>query len=176
MPVRLGKWHSYHSSGFGLIPSFGRQGVEIRMAIWHIAAQPANPTHRSGRHLQSKRTADADTMTEVIKTKTNSKSPDVPELEDPSSAKESSPAKGLAFWLVISSLCLIGFTASLDGSIIAIALPKISTELAAQDKYVGIANSFVLAQTVIQPAFAQICGTFGCSRLVHDPRVSHFEE
>jgi hypothetical protein len=74
---------------------------------------------------------------------------------------EAAQPKGLAFWLVISSLCLIAFTSSLDGSIIAIALPEISTALSAEDKYVGIANCFVLAQTVVQPAFAQLCDIFG---------------
>ncbi|KAF2689724.1 MFS general substrate transporter [Lentithecium fluviatile CBS 122367] len=69
--------------------------------------------------------------------------------------------KGLAFWLVITSLCLIGFTSSLDGSIIAIALPEISTALSSGDKYVAVANCFVLAQTVVQPAIAQLCDIFG---------------
>ncbi|KAF2707699.1 hypothetical protein K504DRAFT_342198, partial [Pleomassaria siparia CBS 279.74] len=78
-------------------------------------------------------------------------------------ATEVSTAKGLALWLVICSLCLIGFTSSLDGSITAIALPKISTTLASEDKYVAmaLANGFVLAQTVVQPEFAQICDIFG---------------
>jgi MFS family permease len=69
--------------------------------------------------------------------------------------------KGAAFWLVILSLCLIGFTSSLDGSIIAIALPEISTALSAGTNYIGIANCFVVAQTVVQPAFAQFCDVFG---------------
>ena len=55
----------------------------------------------------------------------------------------------------------MGFTASLDGSIIAVALPEISAELASGDKYVWVANCFVLAQTVVQPTFAQICDIFG---------------
>jgi len=71
------------------------------------------------------------------------------------------PAKGLFFWLVIASICLIGFTASLEGSITAIAIPKISAELDSGDKYVYIGNSFLLASTVIQPAFAQLCDIIG---------------
>lgn len=92
-------------------------------------------------------------MTEKIEDQTvRTNNPVVAETKEP---------KSIAFGLVIFSLCLSGFTASLDGSIIAIALPKISTELASEDKYVGIANSFVLAQTVVQPAFAQLCDIFG---------------
>jgi len=71
------------------------------------------------------------------------------------------PAKGVAFWLVIFSLCLIAFTSALDGSIIAIALPEISTALSAGTDYIGIANCFLVAQTVVQPAFAQFCDVFG---------------
>lgn len=71
------------------------------------------------------------------------------------------PRKSLAFWLVIASLCLIAFIASLDGSIIAIALPHISTALGIDDKYVEVANCFVFAQTVVQPGIAQLCNIFG---------------
>jgi MFS family permease len=83
------------------------------------------------------------------------------EPQETTDSTQTPPPKGLAFWLVILSLCLIGFTSSLDGSIIAIALPKISTALVSGDKYVGIANCFVIAQTVVQPAIAQLCDIFG---------------
>ncbi|OTB09267.1 hypothetical protein M426DRAFT_316555 [Hypoxylon sp. CI-4A] len=69
--------------------------------------------------------------------------------------------QGPAFWFVIVSLCIIAFTASLDGSIIAIALPQISSTLDIGDKYVQVANCFVFAQTVVQPAIAQLCDIFG---------------
>lgn len=79
-----------------------------------------------------------------------------------STPSDSTPSKkGLAFWLVIVSLCLIAFTSSLDGSIIAIALPEISTALSSEDQYVLVANCFLLAQTVVQPTFAQLCDIFG---------------
>lgn len=72
-----------------------------------------------------------------------------------------SPPKGSAFWLVILSLCLIGFTASLDGSIIAIALPQIAGDLDIGDQYIHVGNCFVFAQTVVQPGVAQLCDIFG---------------
>lgn len=62
---------------------------------------------------------------------------------------------------MIISLCLIALTASLDGSIIAIALPHISSTLNIGDKYVEVANCFVFAQTVVQPGIAQLCDIFG---------------
>ncbi|KAF1976200.1 MFS general substrate transporter [Bimuria novae-zelandiae CBS 107.79] len=86
---------------------------------------------------------------------------EVVEAETPASDDSSAFKKGLPFWLVIASLCLIAFTSSLDGSIIAIALPQISTALSAGDQYVAVANCFLLAQTVVQPTFAQFCDIFG---------------
>ncbi|XXH01838.1 hypothetical protein Hte_008200 [Hypoxylon texense] len=89
--------------------------------------------------------------------------PVVPSEKGPEDVTET-PAntpKSASFWLVIASLCLIGFTSSLDGSIIAIALPHISSELSIGDKYVEVANCFVFAQTVAQPAIAQLCNIFG---------------
>ncbi|KAG8165579.1 hypothetical protein KVR01_004131 [Diaporthe batatas] len=66
-----------------------------------------------------------------------------------------------SFWLFIASLCLIAFTASLDGSRIAIALPRISSTLQIGNNYVYVANCFLFAQTVIQPGLAQLCDIFG---------------
>jgi MFS family permease len=50
---------------------------------------------------------------------------------------------------------------SLDGSIIAIALPHISSSLRIIDKYIEVANCFVFAQTVVPPGIAQLCNIFG---------------
>ncbi|KAK8053072.1 hypothetical protein PG996_012373 [Apiospora saccharicola] len=82
--------------------------------------------------------------------------PDVEQSVEPETAPKSA-----SFWLVIVSLCLIALTASLDGSIIAIALPHISSTLNIGDKYVEVANCFVFAQTVVQPGMAQLCDIFG---------------
>ncbi|KAK7992600.1 hypothetical protein PG988_001394 [Apiospora saccharicola] len=79
---------------------------------------------------------------------------------DQSVGSDTAP-KSTSFWLVIGSLCLIALTASLDGSIIAIALPQISSALNIGDQYVGVANCFVFAQTVVQPGLAQLCDIFG---------------
>jgi EmrB/QacA subfamily drug resistance transporter len=65
------------------------------------------------------------------------------------------------FYIILVALSFITFIASLDGSIIAIALPEISAELSAADQYVWIANSFLVAQTVVQPPCAQLCNIFG---------------
>ncbi|KAL5389728.1 hypothetical protein DPSP01_002220 [Paraphaeosphaeria sporulosa] len=82
-----------------------------------------------------------------------------PQASTPS--ESTSHKKRLAFWLVIASLCSIAFTSSLDGSIIAIALAEISSALSSEDQYVLVANCFLLAQTVVQPTFAQLCDIFG---------------
>ncbi|KAF7938800.1 uncharacterized protein EAE98_001138 [Botrytis deweyae] len=69
--------------------------------------------------------------------------------------------KSLQFYLILFSFSFISFVAALDGSIIATALPKITNDLSAADNYVWIANSFLIAQTVVQPLCAQICNIFG---------------
>ncbi|KAI1821135.1 MFS general substrate transporter [Xylaria intraflava] len=69
--------------------------------------------------------------------------------------------KSAGFWLIITSLCIVAFTSALDGSILAIALPQISSSLQIGDKYVEVANCFLFAQTVVQPGVAQLCNIFG---------------
>lgn len=87
-----------------------------------------------------------------------------PHVEKISERENTAPQearKSPAFWLVIASLYVIGFTSSLDGFIIAIALQLISSSLDIGDKYVEVANCFVFAQTVAQPGIAQLRNIFG---------------
>lgn len=65
------------------------------------------------------------------------------------------------FWLALLSLCAISFCCSFDVSTIAVALPRITSELDGAANYIWIANCFVLAQTIIQPPVAQLCNIFG---------------
>jgi len=76
-------------------------------------------------------------------------------------ANSPSTSKSWRFYLILLSLNFICFISSLDGSIIATALPRITSELSAADSYVWIANSFLIAQTVIQPLCAQLSNIFG---------------
>ncbi|KAJ8069256.1 hypothetical protein OCU04_002920 [Sclerotinia nivalis] len=84
-----------------------------------------------------------------------------PQVVDNSEGDAPSTSKSRRFYLILFSLSFICFVAALDGSIIAIALPKITNELSAADNYVWIANSFLVAQTVVQPLCAQLCNIFG---------------
>ncbi|CAI6331736.1 unnamed protein product [Periconia digitata] len=77
------------------------------------------------------------------------------------SSPDSTLNKDWRFWLVIFSMCLIGFLVALDGSIIGIALPRISNELQLEEQYVWVVNSFWIAQTVFQPLVAQCSNIFG---------------
>ncbi|KAI0203708.1 major facilitator superfamily domain-containing protein [Astrocystis sublimbata] len=78
---------------------------------------------------------------------------------------ESSPTKPRSwrFSLVFVSLCLLSFASALDGSIITTALPTITRELGVgtAQNYIWLANSFTLAQTVIQPPLGQLCDLVG---------------
>src|SRR4051812_12971135 len=85
---------------------------------------------------------------------------DAPATDLDASANTRKP-QGWHFWLIIISLCMIVFVVALDGMIIAIALPLITRDLGATTNYIWIANSFALAQTVVQPPCAQLCNIFG---------------
>lgn len=67
----------------------------------------------------------------------------------------------LAFWMVFVSLCLASFLAALDVTIITTALPTITQAIGGEDKYVWIANSYVITSTAVQPLFGQLSNIFG---------------
>ncbi|MCJ1333683.1 hypothetical protein MMC10_010383 [Thelotrema lepadinum] len=72
--------------------------------------------------------------------------------------------KDLTFWLILLSLCFLGFAAALDNTIVFTALPTIVSSLSRDSppsEYVWIANAYALSSTVIQPFVAQACNVFG---------------
>lgn len=82
-------------------------------------------------------------------------------IADPSEPARRESKHGLQFWLAISILCLIGFAACLDNTIIFTALPTIVSDIGGENKYAWIANSYVLASVAIQPLLGQLCNIFG---------------
>ncbi|KAI0409837.1 MFS general substrate transporter [Xylaria palmicola] len=74
---------------------------------------------------------------------------------------EQSGSKGIKFWLVFLGLCLAGFIASVDSTIIFTALPTISNDLNGQAQYVWLGNAYVFASTAIQPLYGQLSNIFG---------------
>lgn len=82
----------------------------------------------------------------------------------PSESNQNLPTiRGWRFTVAILSLNLIGFAATLEGTILGTALPRITQEIGASgpEEYVWMANTFALSQTVIQPPLAQLCNIFG---------------
>ncbi|CAI6337016.1 unnamed protein product [Periconia digitata] len=71
--------------------------------------------------------------------------------------------RGWRFWMAILSLNLIGFVATLEGTVLGTALPRITQEIRTSGSmdYVWMADTFALAQTVVQPPLSQICNIFG---------------
>lgn len=67
----------------------------------------------------------------------------------------------LRFWGVFVALCILSFISGLDVAIIMTALPTITAEIGGAEKYVWIANSFVVASSVPQPLFGQLANVFG---------------
>ncbi|KAI1127994.1 major facilitator superfamily domain-containing protein [Nemania abortiva] len=65
------------------------------------------------------------------------------------------------FWITILSLCLLGFISALDVTILPPALPTITASIGGSSQYIWIANSFVLAQSVLQPLIGQLANILG---------------
>ncbi|XDG06923.1 hypothetical protein ABKA04_006538 [Annulohypoxylon sp. FPYF3050] len=65
------------------------------------------------------------------------------------------------FWIIIASLSLLAFISALDAMIITTALPTITKDIGGSSEYVWIADSFVVASTVLQPLIGQLADTLG---------------
>ncbi|KAI3319099.1 MFS general substrate transporter [Xylariaceae sp. AK1471] len=77
-----------------------------------------------------------------------------------SSSSPKSP-KGIRFWGVIAALSLLSFICALDVAIITTSLPAIVSAIGGATEYVWIANSFVVASSVLQPLVGQVSDLFG---------------
>ncbi|KAI0894795.1 major facilitator superfamily domain-containing protein [Annulohypoxylon nitens] len=65
------------------------------------------------------------------------------------------------FWIIIASLSLLAFISALDAMIITTALPTITKDIGGSSEYVWIADSFLVASTVLQPLIGQFADTLG---------------
>ncbi|KAJ0121092.1 hypothetical protein J7T55_008253 [Diaporthe amygdali] len=76
---------------------------------------------------------------------------------------ESAPktSRGLQFWLIILSGCLVDFATALDATIVTTALPRITTDLKGESQYVWLANTYVFACTAVMPFVGQSSNIFG---------------
>ncbi|KAI1457508.1 putative transporter [Annulohypoxylon moriforme] len=81
-----------------------------------------------------------------------------PVMDDKVPAKTS---RGLQFWLIMLSGCLVDFATALDSTILTTALPKITTNLGGQEEYVWLANTYVFACTAVMPFVGQTSNIFG---------------
>jgi hypothetical protein len=70
-------------------------------------------------------------------------------------------AYSLRFWGIFVALCLLSFISALDVAIITTALPTIIADIGGAEQYVWIANSFVVASSVIQPLVGQLANILG---------------
>ncbi|CAG8501995.1 10428_t:CDS:2 [Ambispora gerdemannii] len=69
------------------------------------------------------------------------------------------PTKDIAFLFV--GLVLACFLASLDGTIISTALPRIATEFGALDRYSWVATAYLLTYNAFQPLYGKFSDIFG---------------
>lgn len=69
--------------------------------------------------------------------------------------------RGVRFWGIFVSLCLLSFISALDVSVVTVALPTITEDIGGARQYVWIANSFIVATCIVQPLFGQLADAFG---------------
>ncbi|KAF2789627.1 MFS general substrate transporter [Melanomma pulvis-pyrius CBS 109.77] len=89
---------------------------------------------------------------------------EVSSLDKPSAPSENAPqrtSRGLQFWLIILSGCLVDASTALDATIITTALPKITAQLHGEEQYVWLANTYVFACTAVMPFVGQTSNIFG---------------
>ena len=83
----------------------------------------------------------------------------------PTSSLSASPARhDWTFWTILLALCILGFAAALDNTIVFTALPTITSSIGlskGNSQYVWIVNAYSLSSTVIQPFISQACNVFG---------------
>lgn len=77
------------------------------------------------------------------------------------SAKPKPAGHTYRFWGIFAALCILSFISALDVAIITTALPKITADIGGSTQYVWIANSFVVASSVLQPLVGQLANIFG---------------
>lgn len=80
---------------------------------------------------------------------------------DCSTNTKMSESRPTHFWIIIAALSLLAFICALDATIITTPLPTIVEEIGGEKQYVWIANSFVIAATVLQPLFGQLANILG---------------
>lgn len=76
-------------------------------------------------------------------------------------AKAPTPRLNTRFWGIFVCLCMLAFISALDVAIITTALPTITDQIGGARQYVWIANSFVVASSVLQPLLGQLADLFG---------------
>ncbi|KAI1778216.1 MFS general substrate transporter [Hypoxylon cercidicola] len=69
--------------------------------------------------------------------------------------------RSLRFWGIFTALCLLSFISALDVAIITTSLPTITANIGGANQYVWIANSFVVASSVLQPLVGQLADILG---------------
>lgn len=80
--------------------------------------------------------------------------------EEPKSEEQQPTPRDWRFWIVFPTLCLSGFAVTMEGSIVATALPAISHSLHTTS-YAWIINAYTFSATIFQPLMGWLAEVFG---------------
>ncbi|KAL3476418.1 MFS general substrate transporter [Aspergillus californicus] len=81
--------------------------------------------------------------------------------EDPQQTSPSLQKKGVRFALIIIALTVSGLLAALESTVVATALPSITSDLGDGEKYNWVIIAYFLTMTAFQPLFGQLADIFG---------------
>ena len=65
--------------------------------------------------------------------------------KDVASTDQSPVKKGFKFWAIIATLSIVGNLTALEATIVSTALPTIITDLNGANKYLWVANAYLLS-------------------------------
>jgi predicted MFS family arabinose efflux permease len=80
--------------------------------------------------------------------------------EEPKSEEQQPTPRDWRFWVFFPTLCLSGFAVTMEGSIVATALPAISHSLHTTS-YAWIINAYTFSATIFQPLTGWLAEVFG---------------
>ncbi|KAL3440347.1 DNA repair protein RAD50 [Aspergillus insuetus] len=73
----------------------------------------------------------------------------------------SSFERGLRFWLIIATLCLMSILGALENTVVTTSLPYITKKLDLGENYIWVVHVFFLTNAAVQPFFGQLADIFG---------------
>jgi MFS family permease len=135
------------------VPETQNNGNDVEDYEKRAEAKDVNPDTIKSNDTNHEKTA---TVDEVEETDTTTKDASANATEDEEAEDESKYISGLKLWTLSFGLCLTTFVIALDNTIIATAIPKITSVFNSLDDVGWYGSSYLLTTTSLQPSFGKV--------------------